>query len=51
MSAFQMKQNNYPHFDLAEGGALCSTSQHCPGLLRVLYDALIRLGYDGDAPV
>jgi hypothetical protein len=25
--------------------------QHCPGFLRVLYDALIRLGYNGDAPV
>jgi hypothetical protein len=25
--------------------------QHCPGFLRVLYDAVIRLGYDGDAPV
>jgi hypothetical protein len=28
-----------------------STGQLCPGLPRVLYDALIRLGYDGDAPV
>jgi hypothetical protein len=25
--------------------------QHCPGFPRVLCDALIRLGYDGDAPV
>jgi hypothetical protein len=25
--------------------------QHCPGFPRVLYDTLIRLGYDGDAPV
>jgi hypothetical protein len=25
--------------------------QHCPGFPRSLYDALIRLGYDGDAPV
>jgi hypothetical protein len=25
--------------------------QHCPGFLRVLYDALVRLGYDRDAPV
>jgi hypothetical protein len=51
MSAFQIKLNDYPHFDLAEDGRLCSLGQHCPGFLRVLYDALIRLGYDGDAPV
>jgi hypothetical protein len=51
MSAFQMELNDYPHFDLAEDGRLCSMGQHCPGFLRVLYDALIHLGYDGDAPV
>jgi hypothetical protein len=51
MSVFQMELNDYPHFDLAEGGRLCSTGQHCPGFPRVLYDGLIRLGYDGDAPV
>jgi hypothetical protein len=51
MSAFQMELNDYPHFDLAEDGRLCSMGQNCPGFLRVLYDALIRLGYDGDAPV
>jgi hypothetical protein len=51
MSTFQMDLNDYPHFDLIKDGRLCSMSQHCPGFLRVLYDALIRLGYDGDAPV
>jgi hypothetical protein len=51
MSAFQMEMNDYPHFYLANDGRLCSTCQHCPGFPRVLYDALIRLGYDGDAPV
>jgi hypothetical protein len=51
MSAFQMELNDYPHFDLAEDGRLCSMGQHGPGLLRVLYDARIRLGYDGDALV
>jgi hypothetical protein len=51
MSAFQMELNDYPHFDLAEDGTLCSMGQHCPGFPRVLYDALIRLGYDRDAPV
>jgi hypothetical protein len=35
--------------DLIKDGRLCSTDQHCPGFLRVLYDALIHLGYDGDA--
>jgi hypothetical protein len=51
MSAFQMELNDYPHFDLAEDGRLCSMVQHCLGFPRVLYDALIRLDYDGDAPV
>jgi hypothetical protein len=51
MSAFQMELNDYSHFDLAEDGTLCSMGQHCSGLPRVLYDILIRLGYDGDAPV
>jgi hypothetical protein len=51
MSAFQMELNDYPHFNLAEDGRLCSTGQHRSGFLRVLYDALVRLGYDGNAPV
>jgi hypothetical protein len=51
MSAFQMELNNYPHFDLAEGGTLCSTGLHCSGFPRVLYDTLIHLGYNGDASV
>jgi hypothetical protein len=51
MSAFQMELNDYPHFDITKDGRLCFTGQHCPGFPRVLYDALIHLGYDGDAPV
>jgi hypothetical protein len=51
MSTFQIELKDYPHFDFTEDGRLCSTGQHCSGFLRVLYDALIRLGYDGDAPV
>jgi hypothetical protein len=51
MSTFQMELNDYLHFDLTEDGRLCSTGQHCPGIPRVLYDALIRLGYDGDTLV
>jgi hypothetical protein len=46
-----MERNDYPHFYLAKDGRLCSTGQHCLGFSRVLYDALIRLHYDGDAPV
>jgi hypothetical protein len=46
-----MELNDYPHFDLAEDGRLCSMGQHCPGFSRVIYDAPICLGYDGDAPV
>jgi hypothetical protein len=51
MSVFQMELNNYPHFDLTEDGRLCSMGQHCPGSPRVLYNALVHLGYDGDALV
>jgi hypothetical protein len=46
-----MERNDYPRFDLAVDGILCSMGQHCPGFPRVLYDALIRLDYDGDALV
>jgi hypothetical protein len=46
-----MELNDYPHLDLAEDGRLCSMGQHCLGFPRVLYDALVRLGYDGNAPV
>jgi hypothetical protein len=51
MSAFQMELNNNPHFYLIEDGRLCSMGQHSLGFSRVLYDTLIHLGYDGDAPV
>jgi hypothetical protein len=51
MSMFQMELKDYPHFYLIEHGRLCSTCQHCPGFLRVLYGALISLGYNGDALV
>jgi hypothetical protein len=46
-----MELNDYPHFNLAEDGRLYSTGQHCSGFLRLLYYALIHLGYDGDALV
>jgi hypothetical protein len=46
-----MELNDYPHFYLADDGKLCPMGQHCPRLPRVLYDALIHLGYDRDALV
>jgi hypothetical protein len=51
MYVFQMELNDYPHFFLAEDGRLCSMGQHCPGFPRVLYDTLLRHGYDRDAPI
>jgi hypothetical protein len=51
MSVFQMELNDYPHFFLIEDGRLCSMSQHCLGFPRLLYDALLHLGYHGDAPI
>ncbi len=46
-----MELNDYPHFDLAEDGRLCSMGQHRPRFPRVLYDALLHLRYNGDIPV
>jgi hypothetical protein len=51
MSVFQIELNDYPHFYLTKDGRLCSIGQYCSGFLRVLYDALIRVGYNGDALV
>jgi hypothetical protein len=51
MLAFQMNMDDYPHFFLAEDRRLCSMGQHCPGFLRVLYDALLHLGYNGEVPI
>jgi hypothetical protein len=48
---FQMNMNDYPHISIAEDRRLCSIGQHRPGFLRVLYDALLHFGYNGDAPV
>jgi hypothetical protein len=51
MFVFHMELNDYPHFFLAEDGRLYSMDQHCPGFPRVLYNALLHLDYDGDAPI
>jgi hypothetical protein len=45
-----MNMDDYPHFFFTKDGRLCSMGQHCPGFQRVLYDALLYLGYNGDAP-
>jgi hypothetical protein len=46
-----MIMNDYPYVTIAEDGRWCSTGQHRPGSLRVLYDALLHLGYNGDVTV
>jgi hypothetical protein len=51
MFVFEMEMNDYPHFFLAEDGRLCSMGQHCPGFPSVLYDTLLRLGYDRNAMI
>jgi hypothetical protein len=51
MSVFQMELSDYPHFHFTNDGRLCSTGQHCSGFPRVLYDTLICLGYNGEAPI
>jgi hypothetical protein len=42
---------NYPHITITEDGRLCSMGQHHPWFLRVFYDTLLRLGYNGDVPI
>jgi hypothetical protein len=46
-----MNMHNYPHITITEDGSLCSMGQHRPGFPRVLYDALLHLGYNRDTPV
>jgi hypothetical protein len=46
-----MNMDDYRHLFLAEDGRLCSMGHHFPGFPRVLYDALLRLGYNGDVPI
>jgi hypothetical protein len=48
---FQMNMDNYPHVTIVEDGSLCSTGQHRPGFPRMMYDALLHLGHNGDVPV
>jgi hypothetical protein len=46
-----MSLDDYPHFFLTEDGRVYSMGQHCSGFPQVLYDALLRLGYDGEVPI
>jgi hypothetical protein len=46
-----MNMSDYLQATIVEDGRLCSTGQHHPGFPRVLYDALLHLGYNGDVPV
>jgi hypothetical protein len=46
-----MDMSNYPHVTITKVGRLCSMGQHRPGFPRVLYDALVHLGYNKDVPV
>jgi hypothetical protein len=48
---FQMKMNDYPHVSIAEDGRFGSTCQYRLRFLRVLYDALLHLGYNRDISV
>jgi hypothetical protein len=46
-----MELNDCPHIFLTKDRRLRSTGQHYPGFPRVLYDSLLCLGYDRDAPI
>jgi hypothetical protein len=46
-----MNMSDYPHITIVEDRRLCSTGQHRPGFLRMLYDALLCLGYNRDVLV
>jgi hypothetical protein len=48
---FQMNMNDYPHVTIAKDGRWCSMGQHGSGFPRVLYDALLDLGYIADVSV
>jgi hypothetical protein len=48
---FLMNMSDYPHVTTAEDGRLSSTDQHHQGFTRVLYDAFLHLGCNGDVPV
>jgi hypothetical protein len=51
LAVFSDEHERLPHVAIPKDGRLCSTVQHRPGFSRVLYDALLHLGYNGDVPV
>jgi hypothetical protein len=46
-----MNMNDYPHVTITKDERLCSKGLHRPGFLRVLYDVLLHLSYNGDVPI
>jgi hypothetical protein len=46
-----MDMSMCPHVSIVEDGMLCSMGQHRLGFPRVLYDALLHLGYNRDIPI
>jgi hypothetical protein len=46
-----MNMDDYPYFVLVMDGRLCSMGQHSPRFPWVLYDTLLRLGYNRDVPI
>jgi hypothetical protein len=48
---FQINMADYTHIYLTDDGRVCSTGQHRPGFPRVLYNTLLRVGYNGNAPI
>jgi hypothetical protein len=51
MVVFLDEHGQLPHITIVEDGSLCSTGQHRRGFPRMLYDALLHLGHNGDVPV
>jgi hypothetical protein len=46
-----MNMDNYPYVTITEDGSLCSMGQHHRGFPRLLYDAQLHLGHNGDVPI
>jgi hypothetical protein len=46
-----MNIDKYPHVTITEDGSLYSMGQHRLGFPRMLYNALLHLGHNGDVPL
>jgi hypothetical protein len=51
VAVFSDEHGRLPPLLFTKDGRLCSMGQHCPGFPRVLYDALLCLGYDREVPI